>query len=184
MVALDTLAAHYVQLARKEKQKEKRKELFAQVCTNVVVLHVPLHLSIWWSCTLSISLAISPIECMCPFPPLPSSSPSSPITRQQHLMGDLYITGVVVFHCSLSTLTPHPPLSLCLTHQATLLYTTADKIVMYDPNHLLGRAYFCLLEGDKMDQAEAQFNFVLQQVWQFSYLLLQQIFFVLGIHLV
>ena len=31
MVALDTLAAHYVQLARKEKQKEKRKELFAQV---------------------------------------------------------------------------------------------------------------------------------------------------------
>jgi len=35
---------------------------------------------------------------------------------------------------------------------------------MYDPNHLLGRAYFCLLEGDNMDQAEAQFNFVLQQV--------------------
>ncbi len=41
----------------------------------------------------------------------------------------------------------------------------ADKIIMYDPNHLLGRAYFCLLEGDKMDQAEAQFNFVLQQVY-------------------
>ena len=48
--------------------------------------------------------------------------------------------------------------------QATFLYTTADKIIMYDPNHLLGRAYFCLLEGDKMDQAEPQFNFVLQQV--------------------
>ena len=31
-------------------------------------------------------------------------------------------------------------------------------------NHLLGRAYFCLLEGDKMDQADAQFNFVLDQV--------------------
>ena len=31
-------------------------------------------------------------------------------------------------------------------------------------NHLLGRAYFCLLEGDKMDQADAQFNFVLGQV--------------------
>ncbi|XP_013407912.1 RNA polymerase-associated protein CTR9 homolog, partial [Lingula anatina] len=30
-------------------------------------------------------------------------------------------------------------------------------------NHLLGRAYFCLLEGDKMDQADAQFNFVLGQ---------------------
>lgn len=35
---------------------------------------------------------------------------------------------------------------------------------MYDPQHLLGRAYLCLLEGDKMTQAEAQFNFVLQQV--------------------
>lgn len=35
---------------------------------------------------------------------------------------------------------------------------------MYDINHLLGRAYFCLLEGDKMDQADAQFSFVLQQV--------------------
>ncbi|CAH1786982.1 unnamed protein product [Owenia fusiformis] len=47
--------------------------------------------------------------------------------------------------------------------QATQLYTTADKIIMYDQNHLLGRAYFCLLEGDKMDQADAQFNFVLNQ---------------------
>ncbi|XP_052225618.1 RNA polymerase-associated protein CTR9 homolog [Dreissena polymorpha] len=47
--------------------------------------------------------------------------------------------------------------------QATLLYTTADKIIMYDQNHLLGRAYFCLLEGDKMEQADAQFNFVLGQ---------------------
>ncbi|VDM39381.1 unnamed protein product [Toxocara canis] len=47
--------------------------------------------------------------------------------------------------------------------KATLLYTTADKIIMYDTNHLLGRAYFCLLEG-KTDQAEQQFNFVLNQV--------------------
>ncbi|XP_067928007.1 RNA polymerase-associated protein CTR9 homolog [Watersipora subatra] len=47
--------------------------------------------------------------------------------------------------------------------RATLLYTTADKIIMYDQNHLLGRAYFCLLEGDKMEQADAQFNFVLGQ---------------------
>lgn len=30
-------------------------------------------------------------------------------------------------------------------------------------NHLLGRACFCLLEGDKMDQADAQFHFVLNQ---------------------
>lgn len=47
--------------------------------------------------------------------------------------------------------------------KATNLYTTADKIIMYDQNHLLGRAYFCLLEGDKMEQADAQFNFVLNQ---------------------
>ncbi len=48
--------------------------------------------------------------------------------------------------------------------KATLLYTTADKIIMYDQNHLLGRAYFCLLEGDKIDQADAQFNFVIKEV--------------------
>jgi len=47
--------------------------------------------------------------------------------------------------------------------QATQLYTMADKIIMYDKNHLLGRACFCLLEGNKMDQADAQFNFVLNQ---------------------
>ncbi|VDN57955.1 unnamed protein product [Dracunculus medinensis] len=47
--------------------------------------------------------------------------------------------------------------------KATLLYTTADKIIMYDTYHLLGRAYFCLLEG-KIEQAEQQFNFVLNQV--------------------
>lgn len=47
--------------------------------------------------------------------------------------------------------------------KATHLYTIADKIVMYDQNHLLGRAYFCLLEGDKIDQADAHFNFVLNQ---------------------
>lgn len=47
--------------------------------------------------------------------------------------------------------------------RATHLYTTADKIMMYDPQHLVGRAYFCLLEGDKMDQADAQFKFVVNQ---------------------
>ncbi|KYM99351.1 RNA polymerase-associated protein CTR9 like protein [Cyphomyrmex costatus] len=45
--------------------------------------------------------------------------------------------------------------------KAKLLYTTADKMFVYDHNHLLGRAYFCLLEGDKMEQADAQFNLVL-----------------------
>ncbi|KAL3097804.1 hypothetical protein niasHS_000539 [Heterodera schachtii] len=47
--------------------------------------------------------------------------------------------------------------------RATLLYTAADKILMYDQNHLLGRAYFCLLEGNKVEQADAQFNFVINQ---------------------
>uniref|UniRef100_A0A0K2UHC9 Uncharacterized protein n=1 Tax=Lepeophtheirus salmonis TaxID=72036 RepID=A0A0K2UHC9_LEPSM len=50
-----------------------------------------------------------------------------------------------------------------LVTKATVLYTTADKIIMYNPNHLLGRAFFCLHEGDKMEQADAQFNFVLNQ---------------------
>ena len=45
--------------------------------------------------------------------------------------------------------------------KATALYTSADKISMYDADHLLSRAYFCLLEADKFDQADAQFNFVL-----------------------
>lgn len=46
--------------------------------------------------------------------------------------------------------------------KATHLYTSADKISMYDADHLLSRAYFCLLDNDKMDQANAQFDFVLQ----------------------
>ncbi len=45
--------------------------------------------------------------------------------------------------------------------KATTLYTSADKIFMYDSDHLLSRAYFCLLSTDKLDQADAQFNFVL-----------------------
>jgi RNA polymerase-associated protein CTR9 len=50
--------------------------------------------------------------------------------------------------------------------KATLLYTTADKIIMYNAKHLLGRAFFCLYEGDKMEQANAQFDFVLNQEQQ------------------
>jgi RNA polymerase-associated protein CTR9 len=45
--------------------------------------------------------------------------------------------------------------------RATNLYTSGDKISMYEADHLLSRAYFCLLEADKLDQADAQFNFVL-----------------------
>ena len=50
--------------------------------------------------------------------------------------------------------------------KATVLYTTADKIIMYNSKHLLGRAFFCLYEGDKMEQANAQFDFVLNQEQQ------------------
>eukprot|EP00102_Acyrthosiphon_pisum_P018617 XP_016655827.1 PREDICTED: RNA polymerase-associated protein CTR9 homolog isoform X2 [Acyrthosiphon pisum] len=50
-----------------------------------------------------------------------------------------------------------------LFNKATQLYTTADKIIMYDMNHLLGRAFLCLLEGGRIEQADAQFNFVLNQ---------------------
>ncbi len=35
---------------------------------------------------------------------------------------------------------------------------------MYNVKHLLGRAFFCLYEGDKLEQANAQFDFVLNQV--------------------
>ncbi|VDL77424.1 unnamed protein product [Nippostrongylus brasiliensis] len=48
-----------------------------------------------------------------------------------------------------------------LFSKATLLYTTADRIKMYDMPHLTGRAYFCLVEAraSKVDQADQQFNF-------------------------
>ncbi|XP_050574045.1 RNA polymerase-associated protein CTR9 homolog isoform X12 [Bombus affinis] len=45
--------------------------------------------------------------------------------------------------------------------KAAQLHTNADEIIMYDQNHILGRAYLCLLERDKMNQADNQFNFIL-----------------------
>ena len=42
-------------------------------------------------------------------------------------------------------------------------YHEAEKINMYNPRHILGRAYYFLYEGEKMDQANAQFDFVLNQ---------------------
>ena len=47
--------------------------------------------------------------------------------------------------------------------KATVLVTTADKIIMHNPRHVLGRAFFCLYEGDKIEQANDQFDFVLTQ---------------------
>uniref|UniRef100_A0A0N4Z759 RNA polymerase-associated protein CTR9 n=1 Tax=Parastrongyloides trichosuri TaxID=131310 RepID=A0A0N4Z759_PARTI len=45
--------------------------------------------------------------------------------------------------------------------KATAYFNAGDKILMFEQDHLLGRAYFCLYEGLKMDQAEAQFKFVI-----------------------
>uniref|UniRef100_A0AC34QS80 RNA polymerase-associated protein CTR9-like protein n=1 Tax=Panagrolaimus sp. JU765 TaxID=591449 RepID=A0AC34QS80_9BILA len=47
-------------------------------------------------------------------------------------------------------------------NKATMLYTTADKIIIYDLNHLIGRAYFCLVESVKWEQAKTQFEYVLK----------------------
>ncbi|KII65041.1 RNA polymerase-associated protein CTR9 [Thelohanellus kitauei] len=47
--------------------------------------------------------------------------------------------------------------------KATRLYTAADKIIMFNEDHLLGRAFLCLSESEKIDQAEAQLGFVLDQ---------------------
>lgn len=55
----------------------------------------------------------------------------------------------------------------CVTNLQFALNNVFDnKSVFILQDHLLGRAYFCLLEGDKMEQADAQFNFVLAQVYQ------------------
>jgi len=45
--------------------------------------------------------------------------------------------------------------------KATILYTTADKLMMYDSDHLIGRAYFCLVESQKWEQAKTQFEYVI-----------------------
>ena len=42
-------------------------------------------------------------------------------------------------------------------------YSEAEKINMYNPRHIVCRAYFSLYEGEKMDQANAHFDFVLNQ---------------------
>lgn len=49
-----------------------------------------------------------------------------------------------------------------LRQQATQFYTMADKIKMYDTDHLLGRACFCLQDKTKIEQAQQQFQFVLE----------------------
>ncbi|XP_025191695.1 RNA polymerase-associated protein CTR9 homolog [Melanaphis sacchari] len=50
-----------------------------------------------------------------------------------------------------------------LINKATQLYTIGDKIMMYDVDHLLGRAFLCLVNGNRNDQADTQFNFILNQ---------------------
>ncbi|GAA52741.1 RNA polymerase-associated protein CTR9 homolog [Clonorchis sinensis] len=50
-----------------------------------------------------------------------------------------------------------------LIAHATRLFTSADRIDMYDQKHLLGRAFFFIYEGENWSQADSQLNFVLNQ---------------------
>uniref|UniRef100_UPI00358F373B RNA polymerase-associated protein CTR9 homolog n=1 Tax=Myxine glutinosa TaxID=7769 RepID=UPI00358F373B len=50
-----------------------------------------------------------------------------------------------------------------LIRQAKDLHLMADKIIIDDQNHILGKACWSLLEGDQMNQAESHFNLVLYQ---------------------
>src|SRR5689334_1851613 len=53
--------------------------------------------------------------------------------------------------------------------QAKKCYDDGDKLLPlvrldergFDPSHVIGKAYFCLLQGDNADQAESHFNFLL-----------------------
>lgn len=46
--------------------------------------------------------------------------------------------------------------------KATLLYNQVDKLLVYNQYHLVGRAYFCLFDPEKIEQAKTQFDFVLR----------------------
>ncbi|KAL5109065.1 hypothetical protein TcWFU_006317 [Taenia crassiceps] len=50
-----------------------------------------------------------------------------------------------------------------LIARAATLFTSADRIAMYDQKHLLGRAFYFIYEGEKWSQADSQLNFVLNQ---------------------
>uniref|UniRef100_A0A5K3FBW5 TPR_REGION domain-containing protein n=2 Tax=Mesocestoides corti TaxID=53468 RepID=A0A5K3FBW5_MESCO len=50
-----------------------------------------------------------------------------------------------------------------LITRAATLFTAADRISMYDQNHLLGRAFYFIYEGEKWSQADSQLNFVLNR---------------------
>ncbi|KAM3174519.1 hypothetical protein ACTXT7_010376 [Hymenolepis weldensis] len=50
-----------------------------------------------------------------------------------------------------------------LIARAATLFTSADRIAMYDQKHLLGRAFYFIYEGEKWSHADSQLNFVLNQ---------------------
>ena len=47
--------------------------------------------------------------------------------------------------------------------KASELYNTGDKICMYEANHLTGKAYLCLSQGN-WDQAKALFELALKEM--------------------
>ncbi|VDM34900.1 unnamed protein product [Hydatigera taeniaeformis] len=50
-----------------------------------------------------------------------------------------------------------------LIARAATLFTSGDRITMYEQKHLLGRAFYFIHEGEKLNQADNQLNFVLNQ---------------------
>ena len=80
---------------------------------------------------------------------------------------------LAAYYVSLGNKEREPSKKKELYAKATMLYGSADKILMYDPHHLVGRAHLCLAEAlassrdeiasGKTEQADAQFSFVLNQ---------------------
>ena len=56
--------------------------------------------------------------------------------------------------------------------KAMRLYSNVDQLMVTSLYHLIGRAYFCLLDPEKLDQAASQFDYVLKS-FPHDYLALQ-----------
>ena len=66
MAALDTLAAHYVQLARKEKQKEKRKLTISLTIVDIIYVHyVHVFDVCTWLCVCGLNGRVLSLQGLC-----------------------------------------------------------------------------------------------------------------------
>ena len=75
----------------------------------------------------------------------------------------LVFDSMAAYYVQLATKEKNTTKKVDLYKLAAQNYHEAEKINMYNPRHILGRAYYFLYEGEKMDQANAQFDFVLNQ---------------------